>query len=67
MNNVIDIRSHLKVALIDLDAARDKRRAGYAAKIPRSDMRLLEKQLTQTSTKFDALMQELITHPKNCC
>ena len=63
MNNVIDIRSHLKVVLVDLDAAREKRRAGYAARIPRGDMRLLEKQLTQTSNKFDALMQELITHP----
>lgn len=63
MNNVIDIRSHLKVALIDLDAAREKRRAGYAAGIPRSGMRLLEKQLTQTSSRFDVLMQELVPHP----
>jgi hypothetical protein len=63
MNNVIDIRSHLKGALIDLDAARENRRAGYTARIPRADMRLLEKQLTQTSSRFDALMQELVTHP----
>jgi hypothetical protein len=61
MNNVIDIRSHLKVVLIDLEAAREKRRAGYAARIPRSDMRVLEKHLTCTSNRFDALMQELIT------
>ena len=63
MNNVIDIRSHLKVVLVDLDAAREKRRAGYADKLPRSDMRMLEKHLTKTSNRFDTLMQELITHP----
>lgn len=62
MNNVIDIRSHLKGVLIDLDAAREKRRAGYEARIPRADMRLLEKHLTQTSNKFDALMHELVMH-----
>ena len=63
MNNVIDIRSHLKVVLIDLEAARAKRREGYAARIPRADMRSIEKHLTLTTNRFDALMQELIAHP----
>ena len=61
MKSATDVRTHLKLALVDLDAAREGRRAGYAAMTTRPAMHSLERRVQHTSEEVLALMQQLIS------
>jgi hypothetical protein len=55
------IRRNLKLALIDLDAARDKRQDGYAAGVSRADMLVLEMNVSTRSDSFHRLIETLVS------
>lgn len=60
-----DVRANLKLALVDLDAAREGRRAGYAAMTTPPAMFSLEERVQHTSDDVGELMQELSSEQKD--
>lgn len=55
------IRRNLKLALIDLNAARDKRQAGRAAGISLAGMQVLEMNVSTRSDSFYRLIETLVS------
>jgi hypothetical protein len=59
LSHETDIRFHLKLAIIDLESAREQHQVGHAVKTPLLAMRLLDQRLQHTTEDVTELMQEL--------
>jgi hypothetical protein len=60
MNHENNLRARLKLALFDLEIARNKRRVGSAVRAPHADMQRLDTHVAKSSDVFNKLMQKLI-------
>lgn len=57
-----EIRLQLKLALMNLEAAREERRVGYVLPAPLAEIQLLEIHVARRSEVFAGLMLKLINH-----